>query len=206
MTSMLQGFTPELTASDETLAARSRDGASSAFAVLVSRYQERIYRLVARMSGNASDAEEITQETFLRAHRGIGSFRGESLFRTWLYRIALNQALMHKRAARRRPQQSLEVVAPWGGDEDSAMAGTEPLEGADDLVDQKNLVERVRGALTQLDESHRAALVLRDLEGLSSEEAAEVLGISPNAVRQRAHRARLGLRELLREVVDAVAR
>ena len=157
------------------------------------------------MSGNASDAEEITQETFLRAHRGIGSFHGESLFRTWLYRIAVNQALMHRRAARRRPVQSLEVVAPCGGGEGSAMAGAEPLEGADDLVDQKNLVERVRGALTQLDQSHRAALVLRDLEGLSSEEAAEVLGISPDAVRQRAHRARLRLRELLREVIDASA-
>src|ERR1019366_6632585 len=131
---------------------------------------------------------------------------GESLFRTWLYRIAVNQALMHLRAARRRPVQSLGVVALWGGGEGSAMAGAEPLEGADDLVDQKNLVERVRGALTQLDESHRAALVLRDLEGLSSEEAAEVLGISPDAVRQRAHRARLRLRELLREVVDASAR
>src|ERR1019366_4423147 len=140
---MIQGLAPELTASDETLAVRSRDGASSAFAGLVSRYQERIYRLVARMSGNASDAEEITQETFLRALRGIGSFHGESLFRTWLYRIAVNQALMHLRAARGRPGQSLGVVALGGGGEGSAMAGAEPLEGADDLVDQKNLVERV---------------------------------------------------------------
>ena len=77
------------------------------------------------------------------------------------------------------------------------MAGTEPPEGAEDLVDEKNRAERVRQALGQLDESHRAALVLRDLEELSSEEAGEILGISPDAVRQRAHRARLRLREML---------
>ena len=99
--------------SDEILSARARDGARSAFAELVGRYQDRVYRIALRMSHNPSDAEEIAQETFLLAHRGIATFHGESLFRTWLYRIAVDQALMRRRAAKRRPVQSLELLTPW---------------------------------------------------------------------------------------------
>jgi RNA polymerase sigma-70 factor (ECF subfamily) len=189
--------------SDEVLAARARDGARSAFATLMGRYQDPIYRLAVRMSRNASDAEEITQETFLLAHRGIGSFHGESRFRTWLYRIAVNQALMQRRAARRRPLQSLDAPALQSVDPTVAL-GSEPPDGADDLSHRKMLVERVREALALLDEGHRAALVLRDLEELSSEEAAEILGVSSDAVRQRAHRARLRLREQLGGLAQAV--
>ena len=195
---MLEGtFTPLAPeVPDETLVARARDGARAAFAELVSRYQGSVYRLAFRMSRNASDAEEITQETFLLAHRGIGSFQGESRFRTWLYRITVNQALMMRRSARRRPVQPLDpsllsaVARP-------SMPGVEPPEGAESLVDRKALIERVQWALAQLDEAQRAALVLRDLEELSSEESAQILGVTPDTVRQRAHRARLRMRELL---------
>lgn len=198
-------FDAETDTSDEALAARARAGSRSAFAVLVARYQGRVYRLAFRMSHNANDAEEIAQEAFLLAHRGIGSFQGESLFRTWLYRIAVNQALMFRRAARRRPAHSLELSTQSGAAEPVATSGGDPLEGADDLFHRKMLVQRVRDALAQLDESHRAALVLRDLEELSSEEAAAVLGISSEAVRQRAHRARLRLREQLGELVRSAS-
>jgi RNA polymerase sigma-70 factor (ECF subfamily) len=185
--------------SDEILAARAGVGARSAFATLVERYQDRVYRLALRMSRNSSDAEEIAQEAFFLAHRGIASFRGESRFSTWLYRITVNQVLMRNRTARRRPAQSLDELA-WSGD--VAPVGGEPPESADDLIHRKMLAHRVREALAQLDDSHRAALVLRDLEEMSAEEAAEVLGVSPDAVRQRAHRARLKLRQILGEVRD----
>jgi RNA polymerase sigma-70 factor (ECF subfamily) len=185
----------ELDTSDELLASRARDGARSAFAELMARHQDRVYRVAFRMARNASDAEEITQETFLHAYRGIASFEGGSRFRTWLYRIAVNQALMLMRSARRRPQQALDASPPMSVLATSALA--EAPDGADDLSDRKALVERVRAAIAQLDDGQRAALVLRDLEQLSAEETAVILGTTPEVVRQRAHRARLKLRERL---------
>jgi RNA polymerase sigma-70 factor (ECF subfamily) len=190
---------------DEALVARARGGARSAFAELVSRYQDRVYRLALRMSHDPFDAEEIAQETFLLAYRAIASFHGESRFATWLYRIAVNQVLMRRRAARRRPVQSLEGLLPHASDR--GIAGTadgEPPADADDLVDRKRVAERVHAALAGLDDSFRTALVLRDLEGLSAEDAAEILGLSPEAVRQRAHRGRLQLRDQLRDLVQPV--
>ncbi len=197
---MLPGRThAETTISDEALALRARSGARSAFATLVERYQDRVYRLTLRLLYNPSDAEEVTQETFLLAHRSIASFQGESCFWTWLYRIAVNSALMRRRSARRHPAQSLEVTGPSG--ERIERTVTEPLEGADELVHRKMLAQRVRSALAGLDESQRAAVVLRDLEGMSSEDAADVLGVTAEVVRQRAHRARLRLREQLADLL-----
>jgi RNA polymerase sigma-70 factor (ECF subfamily) len=170
------------------------------FVAIVARYQDPIYRLAIRMSRNESDAEEISQETFLLAHRGIASFRGESRFATWLYRIAINQVLMRRRGALRRPLMLLGETTPE--DRAGLEASTADAEGgADCLVERMRLAQRVRAALAQLDEAQRAAVVLRDLEGLSAEEAAQILGVSPDVVRQRAHRGRLRLREQLGPLV-----
>jgi RNA polymerase sigma-70 factor (ECF subfamily) len=185
------------TVSEEALVHKAQSGARSAFTELVSRYQHRVHRLATRMSRSLPDAEEITQETFLRAHRGIASFQGESRFSTWLYRIAVNQALMHRRAMRRRPVHMLEELALSGGPEPVATANGEPAQSAEDLIDRKARWHRLRDALEHLEEPHRSALVLRDLEELSAEEAGQVLGVSADVVRQRAHRARLKLREHL---------
>jgi RNA polymerase sigma-70 factor (ECF subfamily) len=149
------------------------------------------------MSGNASDAEEIAQDAFLLAYRGIGTFQGESLFRTWLTRIAVNRALMHRRSARRRPLQPLEPSMLFDVAHFVAAEAGDVPEGADVLADRKAAAERVHEALAQLEESQRIAIVLRDLEERSAEESAHILGVSPDTVRQRAHRARLRLRELL---------
>jgi RNA polymerase sigma-70 factor, ECF subfamily len=195
----VQSAPSDCASSDEALVQCARGGDTAALIELVARYECRIYRLAMRMSHNESDAQEITQETFLRAHRCMRFFKGESRFGTWLYRIAMNEALMRRRAAKRRPVDSLEDVLPRFGDVGTlACAET----GMDDLVDGKTLAKRVRQALDQLDEAHRATLVLRDLEELSAEQAAEILGVSPEAVRQRAHRARLKLREQLADLVD----
>jgi RNA polymerase sigma-70 factor (ECF subfamily) len=184
------------TVPDEVLAREAQRGAHGAFETLLLRYQQRVYRLAFRMCPKAADAEEITQETFLHAYRGMSSFHGESRFSTWLYRIAVNQALMSRRAARRRPQESLDGFESKGALSDAT----------DELVHRKALTQRVRRALARLGDAQRVALVLLDLEELSGDQAAEVLGISAVAVRQRAHRARLRLREELGDVLSSLDR
>jgi len=198
---MMLASPAQSTVSDERLAESARHGTRGAFDALVSRYQTRIFRLAMRMSRNASDAEEITQETFLHAHRGIGSFQAESRFGTWLYRIAVNEALMRKRAATRRPTHSLDALeaagafARHGSSADEQPGNPVPL--ADDLLERKRVALRVRDAMDRLDVDTRAALVLHDLEELSAEQAGEILRISADAVRQRAHRGRVKLRDIL---------
>jgi len=195
---MTQATTAQHATSDDALAEYARQGGHAAFEILVARHQDRIYRLAMRMSRNSSDAEEITQETFLRAHCAIATFRRKSRFGTWLYRIAMNEALMRKRAAGRRPTHSLDAMAERLEDVGHVIAPAgDAWSCAEDLLERKRLTQRVRDALNQLDAPSQAALVLRDLEELSAEEAAEILATSTEAVRQRAHRARLKLREKL---------
>jgi RNA polymerase sigma-70 factor (ECF subfamily) len=187
---------------DEALAERARAGNDSAFGALVERYQERVYRLALRLSSNPSDAEEVLQEAFLHAWRKIDTFRGDARFGTWLYRIATNTALMRKRAARRRPAESLEALLPQF-DESGLLADLDYQRSAraDELLERAELAQRAREALDLLDENYRAVFVLRDLEEMSTEEAARVLEITPEAVRQRLHRARLMIRGYLGKMV-----
>jgi RNA polymerase sigma-70 factor, ECF subfamily len=194
---MMLARDPDSAGSDEALAERARRGERAAFVILVARYADRVYGWALRMSRNPSEAEEIAQETFLHAHRAMGTLRGTSRFRSWLYRIAINEALMRKRDAMRRPIESLDVALPRFAD--SGIASVEQ-QSVDDLVQGKAVASRVRSALQALDDDQRAALVLRALEELSVDDAAEVLGVSPEAVRQRAHRARLKLRGMLADL------
>jgi RNA polymerase sigma-70 factor, ECF subfamily len=187
---------------DAALAERARAGDDTAFGTLVERYQERVYRLALRLSSNPSDAEEVLQEAFLQAWRKIDTFRGDARFGTWLYRIATNEALMRKRAARRRPAESLEALLPQF-DESGLLANLDYQRSAraDELLERAELAQRAREALDLLDENYRAVFVLRDLEEMSTEETARVLEITPEAVRQRLHRARLMVRGYLGKLV-----
>jgi RNA polymerase sigma-70 factor (ECF subfamily) len=180
---------------EESLVERARRGEHRVFESLVARHEGSVYRLALRMSGNEADAEEITQETFLHAHRGLSSFKGNARFGTWLYRIALNEALVRRRSSRRRPLELHDTLSPQFAKFELACAvATERL---DDAIQSRTLAARVRAALAELDEASRAALVLRDLEQMSAEEAGTVLGVSAEVVRKRAHRARMKLRERL---------
>ena len=133
--------------------------------MLLRRHQDRVYRLAVRMCHNAADAEEVCQETFSLAYRAIGSFNGDSRFTTWIYRIAMNEVLMRRRSAARRPVQSLELVTLDADGAALGLVGSEPTEGADELLHAKVLTERVLAALAELDEGQRGALVLRDPRG-----------------------------------------
>jgi RNA polymerase sigma-70 factor (ECF subfamily) len=191
---------PAADEADDALAARAAAGDERAFEQLVSRYQARVYRLACRLTADDGEAKDVLQETFLAAYRGLPSFRGESRFSTWLYRIATNAALMQRRARARRRTESLEEFLPCF-DADGIHAA-EPADllaasRADELLDRKLLAEKARAGLDRLPDIYRDAFVLRDLEELSTAEVAELLEIDAAAVRQRVHRARLMLRGYL---------
>lgn len=182
---------------DEALAAQAAAGDDLALEELVARFQERVYRLARRLTGDEDQAADVLQETFLAVCRHLSSFRGESRFSTWLYRVATNAARMHRRARSRRPAESLEAYLPTFDAEGRHAAAPEELRTvchADELLDRKTLAARASEGLARLPESYRVPFVLRDLEELPTAEVGEILGLTPAAVRQRVHRARLMLR------------
>jgi RNA polymerase sigma-70 factor, ECF subfamily len=187
------------TATDEALASRAALGDNHAFEEIALRYQDRAYRLACRLVG-PDDGLDVVQEAFLSVYRNLASFRHESRFGTWLYRIVTNAALMHRRARARRPVESLEEFLPEfdaTGAHRPAPAELQVAAHADELLDRRFLAEQATAALDRLPDLYRSAFVLRDLEELSTAEVAQVLGIEPAAVRQRVHRARLMLRGYL---------
>jgi RNA polymerase sigma-70 factor (ECF subfamily) len=197
---------PAAEIADEELAARAAAGDAGAFEALVGRHQGRVYRLACRLTGSDADAQDVLQDTFLAAYRGLASFRGGSRFSTWLYRITTNAALMNRRARQRRPTGSLEEFLPrFDENGQHAPEATElkVASRADELLDGKLLAEKVRAALERLPDLYREAFVLRDLEELDTGEVAELLGVDAATVRQRVHRARLRLRGYLSHLVGA---
>jgi RNA polymerase sigma-70 factor, ECF subfamily len=190
--------------SDEALAARAAGGDDSAFEAIVRRYQGRVFRLACRLTSD-SDAPDVLQETFLQVYRHLSSFRGESQFATWLYRIASNAALMHRRSRARRPAEPLDDFLPRfdaEGRHVSTPAELQVAAKAEELLDRQFLTEKARDGIARLPELYREAFVLRDLEEMSTSDVARTLGIEPATVRQRVHRARLMLRGYLSSLVE----
>jgi RNA polymerase sigma-70 factor (ECF subfamily) len=172
---------------DGALVMRAQGGDREAFEVLVRRHADRLYAVVRRLGLSREGAEEVTQESFLRAWRGIGAFRGEALFFSWLYRIAVNEA---KRRLRHEPPRALRrSVAGQGAAEPSDLRD-EPHT----RVTQAELRGALAEAVRALPRKYRAPLVLRDIENLSTAEAAAVLGLGEAAFKSRLHRARLAVR------------
>jgi RNA polymerase sigma-70 factor (ECF subfamily) len=196
----MSGVAPHADASDPALVARVRAGEDAAFDELVARHQEKVYGIALRLTGNAADAEEILQDTFLAVYRKLSSFREQSKFTTWLYRVATNTALMHLRSGKRHQAEPLDQYLPQF-DQSGHFIDATPVPRADDLVERKQLADQAMQAVERLAEPYRAVFVLRDVEDLSTQETAEILEIDPGVVRTRLHRARLMLRGWLHEVV-----
>ena len=173
-------------AEETALVLRAKAGDRAAYEVLVRQNADRLYAVVLRFSATESDAEEATQEAFLRAWRSIDRFRGDARFFTWLYRIGVNEA---KRILDRRP--AAEVVSTEDQPIDDVADRAPPVhERAEDAELRAVLDQEIR----RLPAKYRAAVVLRDIEGLSTTEAAEMLGLREAAFKSRLHRGRLSLR------------
>ena len=185
-------------ASDADLVAALRDGHQAAFEHLVRTYGGRLLAVTRRLLTEEEDARDAVQETFLRAFRSLGSFEGGSLLSTWLHRIAVNTALMKLRSRRRKPSESIEGLLP-GFREDGHFAERFQSwsEAPDDEAARKEREVMVRKAIDELPEQYRTVLLLRDIEEMGTAEVAEALGVTPNAVKLRLHRARQALRTLL---------
>jgi RNA polymerase sigma-70 factor (ECF subfamily) len=195
---------PTAEPSDETLAAQAAAGDDSAFEEIVRRYQARVFRLACRLTSD-TDAPDVLQETFLQVYRHLRAFRGESQFGTWLYRIASNAALMHRRTRARHPAESLDVFLPRFDADGRHVATPDELQvasRAEELLDRQFLADKARDVIARLPDIYRDAFVLRDLEDLSTADVARILGVEPAAVRQRVHRARLMLRGYLSHLVE----
>ncbi|MEZ5319253.1 MAG: sigma-70 family RNA polymerase sigma factor [Vicinamibacterales bacterium] len=193
---------PATEPSDEVLAARAASGDGHAFEALVVRYQARIFRLACRLT-DETEALDVVQDAFLQVHRHLSAFRGDARFGTWLFRIATNAALMHRRTRARRPAESLEAFLPRFDADGTLEETPEALRlavHAEDLIDRQALAMRARAAIERLPDPYRVAFVLRDLEELSTADVAQVLGADPATVRQRVHRARLMLRGYLNDL------
>ncbi|MCG5054845.1 MAG: sigma-70 family RNA polymerase sigma factor [Myxococcales bacterium] len=193
---------------DDELVEKAKTGDFSAFETLVQRHQERVYRLALRMTGGESDAQEVVQDALLSAWRNLAKFEGKAQFGSWLYRIAANAALMLLRSRRRHPQVSMEDIKLDGADEPGpngfgSGAGDDWSKRPDDQLQSTELRSAIQSAVDELPEASRAVFLVRDVEGLSTEETAEMLGLSVPAVKTRLHRARLALREAITRYFEA---
>lgn len=188
-------------ASDAELLVKAQAGEIPAFEALVERHRDRVYGLALRMTRQEADAAEITQDTFFAAYQHLADFRGEAAFGSWVHRIAANHALMRLR--HRKVVQAVEDDAQSTGPEFNDRGSyLEYPQGdwsrrADEKALDAELGEAIRQATDTLPEAHREVFLLKDVDGLSYEQIAEITGDSVAAIKSRLHRARLALREAI---------
>lgn len=186
------------TVDEADLLARLRAGDEAAYELLVRTYSGRLLAVTRRILGSEDDARDAVQEAFVSAFRSLARFEGEARLSTWLHRIAVNAALMRLRTRKRHPEESIEPLLPVyqedGHHAERFTAWAEPVDVALQRAETRGIVRR---AIDQLPDSYRTVLLLRDIEGLDTNETAAMLGTTTNAVKIRLHRARQALRTLL---------
>jgi RNA polymerase sigma-70 factor (ECF subfamily) len=196
MGSYRMAVTSQTLVDESALVAQAREGDAGAYNQLVQRYQSKIFRLAQHITQNREDAEDVLQETFLKAFEHLDQFQGNSKFYTWVVRIAVNQALMKLRRRKNDKSVSLDETIDTG--EDTVVREIAAWdEDPEERLSREELGEILDTAINSLEAPYRSVFVLRDIEELSTEETAEALGLSVPAVKSRLLRARLQLREKL---------
>ncbi len=187
--------------SDLSLVERVQRGEKSAFDVLVLRYQHKVLKLVMRYIRDSMEAEDVAQDAFIKAYRALPGFRGDSAFYTWLYRIAINTAKNALVSSKRRPiDYSMDLQDP---DQFELQARMKDEETPEHLVLTEEIRETVNGAMAELPEDLKTAIVLREIDGLSYEEIAAAMDCPVGTVRSRIFRAREAIDRKLRPIFDA---
>ncbi len=191
-----------VSADDHRLIADCLRGQTEAFGELVRTYQDRLYNTVYRLLDNAEDAQDVVQDAFLNAYQSLDNFKGDSLFFTWLYRIAINTAISFKR------KQRAVVSMNAAGEHGPALDPMDPSEFSQPghALEQREEERRIQAALNRLSPEHRMVLIMKDMEGQKYETMAEVLGVPIGTIRSRLHRARMELREILQQDEEAQPR
>ena len=185
---------------DQQLVERAQRGEKHAFELLVAKYQRRLGRLISRFVRDSAEAEDVTQEAFIKAYRALPAFRGESAFYTWLYRIGINTAKNYLVTLGRRAPTSTQFDA----EESADFEGSELLQDVntpENIMMSKQVVGVVNTSLLQLPEDLRTALTLREIEGLSYEEISEIMNCPIGTVRSRIFRARESIATNLRPLL-----
>ena len=185
---------------EQTLVAALRAGDGQAFEVLVRTYGGRMLAVARRFVRNEQDAQDVVQSAYLSAFRSLGQFEGQCLISTWLHRIVVNTALMRLRSRRRKPEESIDDLLPsFVEDGHHVEQFSDWGAPADALLERQQTRATVRACIDQLPQNYRQVLLLRDIEELSTQEAADALRMTPTAVKVRLHRARQALSTLLRK-------
>ncbi len=186
---------------DRLLVDRFKGGDEAAFNEMVSRYWDRIYGMVHQLLRNQQDAEEVTQDAFIRAHRGLANFRGEAAFSTWLYQIATNLARnRYWYWWRRKRDKTVSFDQPVSEDNPTPLSevfSTDELDTPGDITVTQELVEHIALGMEKISAKHREILILRNVKNMAYEEIAEVLNISVGTVKSRIARARESLRDAI---------
>jgi len=192
---------------EASLVARLRSGDPDAFEILVRTHMPALLRVARRFMRSEEDARDAVQDAFVSAFKSIGKFESNAQLATWLHRIVINASLMRLRSQRRRPEEDIETLLPRFREDGHQLEPSEPWgETAETILQRSELGSVVRAAIDRLPDTYREVLLLRDIEELSGEEAAAVLGVTPNAVKIRLHRARQALRTLLDPYMRPVSR
>jgi RNA polymerase sigma-70 factor, ECF subfamily len=183
---------------EASLVAMLRAGDPGAFETLVRTHMPMMLRVARRFMRSEEDARDAVQDAFVSAFRSVKNFGANAQLSTWLHRIVINACLMRLRTQRRRPEEDIEEHLPRFQEDGHQLPSSEPwAETAETILQRTELTGIVRNAIDQLPDTYREVVLLRDIEELSGEETAGVLGVTPNAVKIRLHRARQALRTLL---------
>jgi RNA polymerase sigma-70 factor, ECF subfamily len=190
---------------DQELVVRAQAGDKRAFELLVVKYQRRVARLLSRLIRDQNEIEDVSQESFIKAYRALPSFRGESAFYTWLYRIAINTAKNHLSTLGRRPQLLADYEDEEGESLDAA-AQIPDYHTPETELSNRQIVSTVNAVVDELPSELRTAITLREMDGLSYEDIAAVMNCPIGTVRSRIFRAREAIAGKLRPLLDIVGR
>lgn len=184
---------------EEELISKARQGDQDAFAQLLELHQGKVYGLTLRLTNSPEDAMELTQETFFNAWRGLPKFQGDSKFSTWLYRLATNVTIDFLRKEKRRRSVITTSLSVGEDDDQRVLEIPDHRFTPQSEAERHELQQAIHRGLAQLSDEHRQVLVLRELNGLSYMEIAQVLGLEEGTVKSRISRARMALRRVLAE-------